>query len=238
MKLLRLLRQYDSIKAAVILSALTVFLSGYCIRAAAVYAAYLRRPAEYLCTAADGFDRVLPLLAQNETVIGYSPQKSAVFTGKDRTLTVTELSAAYLSDCFGLAPDSHIIFANDAAWASIAGDRAGQSVQCRGTLDGMPFSAEIIRTERLPKEQPLAVTAVSAAELHDAAELRICMTNPDAAALAALGLHIGNPEALTAAEYESRLVLLRIRLGALAALLSGIAAAAFLKIYRQLSDEP
>ena len=39
MRFLRLLRQYDSVKAAVMLSALAAFLTGYSIRAAAGYAA-------------------------------------------------------------------------------------------------------------------------------------------------------------------------------------------------------
>lgn len=111
------------------------------------------------------------------------------------------------------------------------------SVQIRGTLNGKPFYAEIIRTDALPDSQPLAVTAVSAAELHDASELRVCMTEPDSASLEQLGAHIVYPEVQLAAEYEKQLVLLRIRFGALAALLSGIAAAAFLHIYRKSSTE-
>lgn len=232
MKLLRLWRQYDSIKAAVILFVSAVILIGYCMHAAAGYAVILRTPTEYICTLPKDADTLLLRLAQNDSVTGYCRQKKAALMQDDRTLTVTQLSAAYLSDCYGITEQGRMIFANAAAFSAFCGDTEQSSVQARGTLDGRPYAAEIIRTDTLPDGSPLAVMAASAAELHDASELRICMTEPNAAALEQLGLHIVNPEVQLAAEYEKQLVLQRIRLGALAALLSCIAAAAFLQLYR------
>ncbi len=229
MKLLRLWRQYDSIKAAVMLFALAVILIGYCIHAAAGYASVLRTPTEYICTLPKEDTTILLRLAQTDSIKGYSLQKKASLIQENSVMTVTLLSAAYLSDCYGITEQGRVIFANDAAFC---GDTEQGAVQIRGTLDGKPFSAAIIRTDALPDGQPLAVTAVSMAELHDASELRVCMTEPDSAALEQLGLHIVNPEVQLAAEYEKKLVLLRIRFGALAALLSCIAATAFLRIYR------
>ena len=232
MKLLRLWRQYDSIKAAVMLFALAVILIGYCIHAAVGYAAILRTPTEYICTLPKEDTTILLRLEQTESILCYSRQKQAALMQDNQTLTVTLLSAAYLSDCYGITEQGRVIFANDAAFSAFCGDTKQGAVQIRGTLNGNPFSAAIIRTDALPDGQPLAVTAVSMAELHDASELRVCMTEPDSAALEQLGLHIVNPEVQLAAEYEKKLVLLRIRFGALAALLSCIAATAFLRIYR------
>lgn len=232
MKLIRLWRQYDSIKAAVLLIATGLLLIGYCIRTAAAYAIILRAPAEYVCTAPAGIEQVIPQLANADGVCAYSRQKKASLIQENSVMTVTLLSAAYLSDCYGITEQGRVIFANDAAFSAFCGDTEQGAVQIRGTLDGKPFSAEIIRTDALPDGQPLAVTAVSMAELHDASELRICMTEPDSAALEQLGLHIVNPEVQLAAEYDKEFVLLRIRFGALAALLSCIAAVAFLQIYR------
>ena len=237
MKLLRLWRQYDSIKAAVMLFVLAVFLIGYCIRAAVGYALILRAPTEYICTLPENSDTLLLRLAQTDSVKGYSRQKKAALMQGNRTLTVTLLSAAYLSDCYAVSEQSRVIWVNDAAYSAFSGDTEQSAVQARGTLDGNPFSAEIIRTDALPNGQPLAVTAASAAELHDASELRICMTEPDSALLEQLGVHIINPEVQLATEYEKQLVLQRIRFGALAALLSCIAAAAFLYIYRNHAKE-
>jgi hypothetical protein len=56
------------------------------------------------------------------------------------------------------------------------------------------------------------------------------MTEPDPDLLEQFGLQIMNPEAQTASEYEKQLVLLRIRFGALSALLAVIAAGAFLRV--------
>ena len=237
MRFLRLLRQYDSVKAAVMLSALAAFLTGYSIRAAAGYAVLLRTPAEFICTAPEGFDLILPRLAQTESVRGYSPQKTAVLSQNDRTLTVTCLSAAYITDCYALTPE-RVIYANDAAFAALAEDPAAQSLQTDCTLDGVPFSAGMLRTDALPQNQPFAVRAVTAAALHDASELRICMTEPEPAALESLGLHITNPEVQIAADYEKQLVLLRIRFGMLAAVLSCIAAGACLRLLPKKASPP
>ena len=217
-------------KAAVMLFALAVFLAGSCIRAACAYAAILRAPAEYVCTAPDGFRTILPKLAENERVRGYSMQTTAALTAQEHTLNVTGLSPAYLLDCCGIEAPFHTIFANEAAWTAFGLDAAEQSAQVRGTLGGKPFSGELIREDLLPDGQPAAVMAVTAAELHDAAELRVCMTEPDPDLLGQLGLQIMNPEAQTASEYEKQLVLLRIRFGALSALLAVIAAGAFLRV--------
>lgn len=232
MKLLRLFRQYDSIKAAIMLFALAVFLAGSCIRAACAYAAILRAPAEYVCTAPDGFQTILPKLADHESVRGYSLQKKVTLTQENRTMTAACLSAAYLSDCLGIEASSRSIFANAPAYTAFCGTDAAQQ-EFRGQRDGKPFFAEIIRTDALPSGRPFAAMAAGAAELHDAEELRVCLTGADQAnALAQLGLQIADPEAQTVSEYEQKLVLLRIRLGALAACLSCIAAAAFLRIFR------
>lgn len=234
MKLLRLWRQYDSIKATVMLFALAAFLIGYCIHAAAGYAAILQTPTEYICTLPKDFHILELRLAQTDSVKCYSRQKKAALMQDNHALTVTLLSAAYLSDCYGITEQGRVIWANDAAFSAFCGDAVQDSAQIRGTLDGNPFFAEIIRTDALPDAQPLAVTAAGMSELHEASELRVCMTEPDSAALEQLGVHIVNPEVQLAAEYEKQLVLLRIRFGALAALLSCIAAAAFLHIYSRL----
>ena len=237
MKLLRLWKRYDSIKAAVMLLASAVFLIGFCMHAAAQYAVMLRTPAEYICEMPQAYETLLPQLAQTDSVRGYSRQKTASLIQDSRTMTVTLLSAAYLSDCCGITEQGRIIWANAAAFSAFCGNAAQDAAQLRGTLDGRPFSASVIRTDALPDSQPLAVMAVSTAELHDASALRICMTERDSAALEQIGLHILNPEVQLAAEYEKQLVLLRIRLGAAAALLSCIAAAAFLHIYRIRANE-
>lgn len=236
MKLLRLWRQYDSIKAAVMLLMLAVFLIGYCIRAAAQYAVILQTPSEFICVSPDRSEIILPRLSQTEGIKAYSPQKSALLTQNDRTVNVTLLSAAYLYDSYGIEGGAHDIFANDAAFAEICGDITEKSQQFRGMLNGKPFSGEIIRDDSLPQGSPFAVLSASAADLRDASELRICLDGSDPASLEQLGLHIMNPEVQIAADYEKKLVLLRVRFAALSALLSCIAAGAFLRIYRNARD--
>ena len=232
MKLLRLWRQYDSIKAAVMLLTLAVFLIGYCIRAAAQYAVILQTPSEFICASPERSEILLPRLLQTDGIKAYGSQKSAELTQNDRTVNITLLSAAYLYDSYGIEGGAHTVFANDAAFAAICGDVTEQSQQFRGMLNGEAFSGEIIRDDSLPQGSPFAVLPAAAADLRDASELRICLDGSDPAPLEQLGLRIMNPEVQIAAEYEKKLVLLRIRFAALSALLSCIAAGAFLRIYR------
>lgn len=232
MKLLRLWRQYDSVKAAVLLTAFALFMLGFCIRSAAAYAEFLRTPTEYICSSYTELDRVLPQLAYTEGIRAYSRQKTANLAEHQQEISVTMLSAAYLSDCYGLPESARTVYMNPAAFSVFCGEDAQSPVSFRGTLDGKPYAAQIICTQNLPQHEPFAALAVSAAELHDAETLRLCLTEPDACAPESIGLTVLNTEVQRAAAYEQQLVLLRIRFAALAAFLSLLAAGAFLKIYK------
>lgn len=227
---MRLWRQYDSIKAAVLLVLSAVLLIGYCIRSAARYAAFLQKRPEYLCAVPD--DSILRQLAGAEGVAAYSRQKTAYLSDGQQGCTVTQLSAAYLADCYGLPGDAHTVWMNAAAFAAFCGEDAQSPCAFRGTLDGQPFTAQIAVTEKLPQGEAMAVSAVGEAALRDADTLRICADDRDAFSPGQLGLTVLNTEALLAAEYEQTLILLRIRFGALSAFLALLGAAAFLRIYR------
>ena len=101
-----------------------------------------------------------------------------------------------------------------------------------GTLDGQPFAAQIVRTDKLPQREAYAVSADGEAALRDADTLRICAADRDTFSPNRSGLTVLNTGMLIAAEYEQTLLLLRIRFGALAAFLSLLGAAAFLRVYR------
>ena len=223
-------RQYDSFKAAVLLMILAVLLVGYCIRSAARYAAFLQTRPEYLCAVPD--DSITRQLAGKAGVAAYSRQKTAYLSDGQQGCTVTLLSAAYLADCYGLPGDAHTLWMNAAAFTAFCGENAQSPCAFRGTLDGQPFTAQLICTENLPQGEMFAVSAVGAAALRDADTLRICANGRNAFSPAQLGLTVRNTEALLAAEYEQTLILLRIRFGALSAFLAMLGAAAFLRIYR------
>ena len=230
MKMLRLFWQYDSVKAAVLLLALAIFLAGYCIRAAVSYAVILEAPTEYVCTAPD-IGKILPQLTNTDGLRAYSRQKKAYLAGENQTGSIVMLSAAYLADCYGLDGDAHTVWMNAEAFAAW-GDAASQSTAVfHGTLNGEPFSAQLICTENLPQSEPYAVLASSASELHDADALRVCAANRDTFAPDSLGLTVINPEQQCAADYEQQFVLLRIRFGMLSAILALIGAAAFFRVY-------
>lgn len=232
MKLLRLWRQYDSIKAMVLLTASALFLIGYCIRMAAEYAAFLRTPIEYICTASAELDKVLPQLANTDGIRSYTRQKTAYLTEHEHGINITLLSEAYLSDCYGLDHQARTIFMNPAAFSAFCGTDAQSPVSFRGTLDRQSYSAQIVCKENLPSDEPFAAVAVTAAELHDADTLRICMTEQEAFVPESVGLTLINPEVQNTAAYEQKLVLLRIRFAAFSAFFATLAAAAFLKIYK------
>ena len=232
MKLLRHFRQYDSMKAAVLLTAAALLLAGACIRSAAAYAAILKMPAEYVCTAYNGIEAVLPQLTNAEHIRAFSRQKTASLTQKEQTLPVTQLSAAYLSDCFALEGDAHTVWMNAEAFTVFGNPAIQDTVDFYGELDGQPFRARLICTNILPQDEPLAVLAAGAAELRGAETVRICAADQDAFAPERFGLTVVNPEKLCAAGYEREMVLLRIRFGALSAFLALLGAAAFFRLYR------
>ncbi len=236
MKILRLWRQYDSIKAAIMLLALAAFLIGYCIHAAISYAVLLQTPTEYICAADGDTEKHISQLMQLTAVRGYSQQKTVYLSQNEKSLNVTQLSAAYLADIYGITDSSRMIWANASAFASFCGDTETQSLRFQGELDGKPFSAEIVCTDALPNAQPTAVMSVNVSALHNAAELRICMADQDTALLGQLGLTIHNSEILCTAKYEQELVLLRIRFGMLSVFLCCIAAGAFLRYYRLIRE--
>lgn len=223
MKLLQRWRQSDSFKAAVLLAAAALFFAGSGIRAAAVYAAWLQRPTEYICTAEHSLQQAVLQLEREEQLCTYSRQKTAELRQGDKSLSVTLLSGAYLADCCGLPETPRTIFANAEAIALLG--LTETTVPFQGTLNGSPFSAEIVCTDALPFGEPHAMLAVSAAELHDADTLRICLNAPDPSLPGRCGLRIQNPEVQCTAEYETKLCLLRIRFSAVCVLLALIGAA-------------
>ena len=236
MRLLRLWRQYDSIKATVLLVILAVLLIGYCVRAATEYAVFLQSPTEYLCAAPVDTDKILPQLAVTDGVRACSRQRTAYLSQEWQGCNVTLLSAAYLSDCYGLSGDSHTVWMNEEAFTAFCGTRVQSPVDIRGTLDGQPITVQIICTDALPQGEPLAILCVSAAMLHDADTLRICTADRESFSPESLGLTVLNPEQKQAAEYAQTLLLLRIRFGALSAALAMLAAAAFLRVYRDAAQ--
>lgn len=165
---------------AVLPTASALFLSGYCIRSAAQYAVFLRAPAELVCTAPDNFERVLPQLAYAEGICGYSLQKTAYLAENQQEICVTMLSAAYLSDCLVLQNQARTVYMNPAAFSAFCGADAESPVSFHGTLNGQPYTAQIVCTEKLPQHEPFTAAAITVAAPHDADTLRIRFAGPSA----------------------------------------------------------
>lgn len=235
MKLLRIWRQYDSIKAAVLLIALALFLTGYCIRSAASYALFMQKPVEYICTASAGIDKILPQLANTDGIRAYSKQKTRNLEGSQQRIQVTLLNPSYLANCYALN-ETRTVYMNCPAFSELFGD-AQSPVLFQGKLDGQTYSASAICTDKLTQNEPLAVIAAGESELHDTDSLRICVANQDVFSPESIGLTVMNRETLCAAEYEQKLMLLQIRFGVLSVILALTGAAAFLRIYRLTNTE-
>lgn len=233
MKYLRLFRRYDSIKAAVFLAGLAVYLLGVCICADVSYAAFLRTPAEYLCSWSGSLQTGIQQISGQ--IRGYSRQSSAVLTANGKSIPVTMLSAQYLADCYGLSGGTHTIWMNRTAFSQIS--ESGSSMHISGTLGETPFSGEIVCSDALPQDAPYALLYADVSVLHDAEALRICMNEHDAAVLQQAGFQIMNPEAEIIFKYEQDILRIRIRFGLLAAFLALLAAGVFLR-YHSINQIP
>lgn len=231
MKLLRLWRQYDSIKAVVLLTAAALFLVGYCIHFSAAYAVFLQSPTEYVCTAQDVPEETAPAIAGTEGIGAYSKQRSVRLSDGRRGIDVIMLSREYISICYALPAEAHTVYMNHAAFSAMFGD-VQSPVSFRGTLEGREYYASVILADGLGQNEPFAVTGVDASQLQYADTLRICMIDKNSVSPESFGLTVINREELFKADYEQKMLLLRIRFAALSAFLALIGAAAFFRLYR------
>lgn len=232
MKLLRYWRQYDRFKAAVLLGMFAAGMLLYAVCGAVQYAQMLRRPAEYVCILPENAKNALAALAQSEQVYASGRQLTQMLETQQHTLTVTRLDAQYAQDCYALDLRPNTLYMNDTAFSALRTAQTDGAVRLSGTLDGKPISCEALYCDVLPSGDAYAVMYAPAAELHDAAAVRVCMRTLDASPLTAAGLTLTDTRQQTAAEYEQRMMLLRLRLGMLCAVTALLAAGANARLFR------
>ncbi|WP_322170499.1 hypothetical protein [Acutalibacter caecimuris] len=229
-RLWRLRRQNDKVKLAWVMFLAAGYFAVSGVVQAAQYAVGLARPVEYVLAApaAVGAER-LKALAALEGVVAVSCQREYTLASGEKSLTVTELSEAYLAQCYGLAATgaSRMFWLSPESYRAFLGEAPAPARLEFRTEEGMG-SGVFGQVEMLGGQAPGAVTKGSAASLQDAVSVRVMtahasLTGAQAAQMEALGFVVANRQALVTAAYETQLSLTRLGYGAITCLLALLA---------------
>lgn len=227
-KLLRLRKRSDKVKAALLLFLLGALLMGDLLRGAAEYFSMAAEPVEYvLDPGADGaaLDMKLRELMERESVVCASRQREYTLTGGENTVTVTEVSAEYLSACFGLkAGDAgNSFFMGRKAFAALCGRNARSPARLTCLAGEERVYGAFILEEGLPEE--LVLSRGTSVTLGGEKVLRVMLEGKDVSGvetdwLEGSGFVIVNSGAVTETAHETELLGMRLRYGGLACVLA------------------
>lgn len=239
---LRLRKQYDSIKFALILFVCAVFSLTSGIIQIVSYASYLDKPCEYILEAysdSASLEIALQKICDTEGAVCASFQYDYIITtGDNKTLMVSELTQEYLWVCYGIEAEtnSNKVWLNSVAFDEFIGDSESGSVRLSYIVDGKTETAEFIRWESLDSENAYAVSIGTTASLGNSHTVRVMFDNIDITGtnirqIENLGYSISNREDMLLQSHEQEMLLLETKCCIFATLLSLVGGLAFVEIY-------
>ena len=239
---LRLRKQYDSIKFALILFVCAVFFLTSGIIQIVSYASYLNKPCEYILdaySASATLDIGIEIIKETEGAVSASFQRDYVVMSKnDAVLVVSELSAEYLSECYGIESTGNgkKIWLSSVAFDEFAGKTDENSVRLTYSVDGKKESAEFIKCEALDFETAYAVSVGTTASLDGSTVVRVMFDNIDVSGsntrhLEDLGYGISNREDMIIESHEQDMTLSEVKHYIISTVLSFLGVFAFVRVY-------
>lgn len=241
--LLKLRRQHDSIKFALIMYVCAACFLTHAIIQIAEYANYLNKPAEYIFEACSGeVSDIIGLgrICQTECVVSASLQRGYIVVSEDdKSLAVSELSAEYLFKCYGIdaARSTERIWLNPTAFDELAGDSQKTSVVLSCSVDGKNKYVEFVKCGALDSEDAFAVSAGTAASLDGSGIVRALLDGIDASGddirhIENLGYKALNTEDMLVRSHRQEIVFSDVKYSIITAVISLVCANAFVKIFR------
>lgn len=244
---LRLRKQYDSIKFALILFVCAVFSLTSGIIQIVSYASYLNKPCEYILEAysdSASLEIALQKICDTEGAVCASFQYDYIITtGDNKTLMVSDLSQEYLSMCYGIESDtnSNKVWLNSVAFDEIIGESESDSVRLSYIVDGKTESAEFIRWEPLDSENAYAVSIGTTVTLGNSRTVRVMfdsidVTGTDVRKIENLGYTVSNREDMLTQSHEQELLFANLKCSIIGAILSLVGGYAFVEVYKKDSE--
>ena len=244
---LRLRKQYDSIKFALILFLCAVFFLTSGIIQIVSYASYLNKPCEYILEAysdSASLEIALQKICDTEGAVSASFQYDYIITtGDNKTLMVSELSQEYLRVCYGIesGASSHKVWLNSVAFDEFIGDSESDSVRLSYIVDGKTESAEFIRWEPLDSENAYAVSVGTTVTLGNSRIVRVMfdsidVTETNARKIENLGYTVSNREDMLTQSHEQALLFANLKCSIIGAILSLVGGYAFVEVYKKDSE--
>ena len=245
---LRLRKQYDSIKFALMLFVCAVFFLTSGIIQIVSYTSYLNKPCEYILEAysdSASLEIGLQKICDTEGAVGASFQYDYIITaGDNKTLMVSDLSQEYLSMCYGIesGTNSNKVWLNSVAFDEFIGDSESDSVRLSYIVDGKTESAEFIRWESLDSENVYAVSIGTTVSLGNSHTVRVMfdsidVTGTDVRKIENLGYTVSNREDMLTQSHKQEMVLYEVEYLIITTVLSLVGGFAFVRVYKYETDD-
>lgn len=241
---LRLRKQYDSIKFALMLFVCAVFFLTSGIIQIVSYASYLNKPCEYILEAysdSASLEIGLQKICDTEGAVCSSFQYDYIITtGDNKTLMVSDLSQEYLSMCYGIesGTNSNKVWLNSVAFDEFIGDSESDSVRLTYIVDGKTESAEFIRWESLDSENAYAVSIGTTVSLGNSRTVRVMfdsidVTGTNISQIENLGYTVSNREDILIQSYEQELLFADVKCSIIGVILSLVGGYAFVTVHKR-----
>ena len=243
---LRLRKQYDSIKFALVLFVCAVFFLTSGIIQIVSYASYLNKPCEYILEAysdSASLEIGLQKICDTEGAVCASFQYDYIITtGDNKTLMVSELSQEYLRVCYGIESEtnSNKVWLNSTAFDEFIGDSESDSVRLTYIVDGKTESAEFIRWESLDSENAYAVSSGTTVSLGNSRTVRVMFDSIDVTGtnirqIENMGYTVSNREDMLTQSHEQEMILFEVKHCIISTVLSLVGSFAFVRVYRMIA---
>lgn len=214
----RLRRQSGKVKAALLLFLLAAFFGVHGVEQLKECALGLGEPVEYLLQFGTGgavFGEKLRELQKMEGVTGVSRQREYTITRGEKSLAVTELSAQYLAQCYGIEESGfrRHFWLSPQAFSSFVGKGTEPPAHLSYRQAEVLCNGVFSSSEQLPGDLAGAVTSGTSEALRGSTELRVMFPGPDLSGvtvsrLEGLGFSVVNSQQLSLQEQEFRLLLI------------------------------
>ncbi len=240
---LKLRKQHDSIKFAVILFICAAYFLVHGIIQIVNYASYLNKPVEYILDAyseSATLDIGIDKIKETAGAVSASFQRDYVVTSEnDAVLVVSELSSEYLSECYGIESvgNGEKIWLNTTAFNMFVGETDETSVRLSYSVDDKKESAEFIKCEALDSEVAYAVSIGTTASLDNSTVVRVMfdsidVTGTDIRQIENLGYTVSNREDMILQSHEQEMILSEVKHCIITTVLSFIGGFAFVRANR------
>lgn len=228
MALLRMRKQSDKVKLALLLFLLGAVLAWDVLSGAAGYFSAAGEPVEYILVSSSQGARLesgLQAIRQRDSVVAAGRQREYTLTSDERSLEVVEVTPEYLGEGFGIiaSGSGKEYYLGRGAFFAFCGRSAQSPVRLTCLAGEERVSGTFILDEGLPSG--LAVTKGSSATLGSEQTLRVMLRGRDMSGvetqwLEGNGFAIENREEVERAAYEGELLMVRLRYGGAACVLA------------------